>query len=121
MVSQPNSIRLDCPPAQKQKAVKHARDGKGPSLIEAKTYRFFGHHPNDPAEYRTREEEDRYKKEKDPVANFEKILLREKIISKKDIEEMEKDILMDIEKAVDFARKSPEPDLEIYFKEVKQI
>jgi TPP-dependent pyruvate/acetoin dehydrogenase alpha subunit len=39
-----------------KKAVKHARDGKGPSLIEAKTYRFYGHHPNDPAEYRTKEE-----------------------------------------------------------------
>ena len=42
-------------------------------------------------------------------------------ISKKDIEQMEEDIINDVEKAVDFARKSPEPDLKVFLEEVKQI
>jgi pyruvate dehydrogenase E1 component alpha subunit len=104
-----------------KKAVKHARDGKGPSLIEAKTYRFYGHHPNDPAEYRTKEESDYYKKEKDPVINFKKAMIKEKIITKKEIEKMEKNIIEEVENAVDFAHKSPEPELAVFLEEVKQI
>jgi len=104
-----------------KEAVKHARDGKGPSLIEAKTYRFYGHHPNDPAEYRTKEESDHYKKEKDPVVNLKKVMIKEKIITKKEIEKMEKNIIEEVENAVDFAHKSPEPELEVFLEEVKQI
>lgn len=104
-----------------KKAVKHARDGKGPSLIEAKTYRFYGHHPNDPAEYRTREEAEYYKKEKDPVVNFKEALVKEKTITKKEIEKMEEEIIKKVEKAVEFAHQSPEPDLKVFLEEVKQI
>lgn len=104
-----------------KKAVKHARDGKGPSLIEAKTYRFYGHHPNDPAEYRTREEAEYYKKEKDPVVNFKEALVKEKTITKKEIEKMEEEIIKEVEKAVEFAHQSPEPDLKVFLEEVKQI
>jgi len=104
-----------------KKAVKHARDGKGPSLIEAKTYRFYGHHPNDPAEYRTKEEAEYYKKEKDPLINFKKVMIKEKIITKKEIEKMEKNIIEEVENAVDFAHKSPEPELAVFLEEVKQI
>lgn len=104
-----------------KKAVKHARDGKGPSLIEAKTYRFYGHHPNDPAEYRTKEEAEYYKKEKDPLINFKKVMIKEKIITKKEIEKMEKNIVEEVENAVDFAHKSPEPELAVFLEEVKQI
>src|SRR3972149_11054400 len=68
------------------KAVKQAREGRGPSLIEAKTYRFYGHHPNDPAQYRGKEEVAYYTSEKDPVANFKSRLLEEKIITAEEIE-----------------------------------
>ena len=104
-----------------KKAAKHARDGKGPSLIEAKTYRFYGHHPNDPAEYRTREESEYYKKEKDPLINFKKTMIKEKIITKKEIEKIEKNIVEEVENAVDFAHNSPEPELAVFLEEVKQI
>ncbi|MFC2144788.1 thiamine pyrophosphate-dependent dehydrogenase E1 component subunit alpha [Actinomycetota bacterium] len=104
-----------------KKAVKHARDGKGPSLIEAKTYRFYGHHPNDPAEYRTKEEAEYYKKEKDPLINFKKVMIKEKVITKKEIEKMEKNIIEEVENAVDFAHESPEPELAVFLEEVKQI
>lgn len=104
-----------------KKAAKHARDGKGPSLIEAKTYRFYGHHPNDPADYRTKEESEYYKKEKDPLINFKKTMIKEKIITKKEIEKIEKNIVEEVENAVDFAHKSPEPELAVFLEEVKQI
>jgi TPP-dependent pyruvate/acetoin dehydrogenase alpha subunit len=104
-----------------KKAVKHAREGKGPSLIEAKTYRFYGHHPNDPAEYRTKEEADFYKKEKDPVVLFKDVLVRDKTMTKKDIEKMEADVLKEVEGSYDFAVNSPEPDLDRFLEEVKAI
>lgn len=102
-----------------KKAVDYARSGKGPSLIEAKTYRFYGHHPNDPAEYRKKEEVDYYKKEKDPIIIMKNKLLKEKIIKNEDIDEMEKEIENRIDDAVKFAEESPEPELEKFLEEIK--
>ena len=104
-----------------KKAAGHARDGRGPSLIEAKTYRFYGHHPNDPAEYREKEEVEYYTSEKDPVANFKGRLLKEKIITEREIEEIESEVDKKIKDAVAFAEKSPEPKLEEFLEEVEQI
>jgi len=104
-----------------KKAAGHARDGRGPSLIEAKTYRFYGHHPNDPAEYREKEEVEYYTSEKDPVANFKSRLLEEKIITEERIERIESEVDKKIKGAVTFAEKSPEPELEKFLEEVEQI
>jgi len=104
-----------------QSAVKLAREGNGPTLIEAKTYRFGGHHPNDPAEYRDKKEADYYKKEKDPVINFKKKLIDEKILSENDIEVIEKGIKKEVEDSVKFAEESPEPQLDKFLEEVKSI
>ena len=104
-----------------KKAAGHARDGRGPSLIEAKTYRFYGHHPNDPAEYRGKEEVEYYISEKDPVANFKGRLLEEKIITEEEIERIESEVDKKIKGAVIFAEKSPEPKLEEFLEEVEQI
>jgi pyruvate dehydrogenase E1 component alpha subunit len=101
-----------------QKAVKHAKAGNGPSLIEAKTYRFFGHHPNDPAEYREKEEADYYKDKKDPVKNFKALLLKEKVLSQKDIDKIEKETEEKVDQAVAFAENSPEPELKKFLEEV---
>ncbi len=102
------------------RAVKHAREGKGPSLIEVKTYRFYGHHPNDPAEYRGKKEVEYYISQKDPVVNFKKRLLKEKIIAGEEIDKIEKRADEKIKDAVIFASKSPEPDLEKFLEENKQ-
>ena len=104
-----------------QRAVKRAREGKGPTLIEAKTYRFGGHHPNDPAEYRDKKEADYYKKEKDPVINFKKKLIDEKILSENDIEVIEKGIMEEVQYCLKFAEESPEPQLDKFLEEVKSI
>jgi TPP-dependent pyruvate/acetoin dehydrogenase alpha subunit len=100
-------------------AVKRAREGKGPSLIEAKTYRFYGHHPNDPAQYRKKKEVEYYTSRKDPVANFKKRLLAGKIITAGEINKIEKMADDKINDAVMFALESPEPDLKKFLKENK--
>jgi pyruvate dehydrogenase E1 component alpha subunit len=103
------------------KAVERARRGEGPSLIEAKTYRFGGHHPNDPAEYRDKKEVDYYKKEKDPVINYKEKLISEKVLTESDIEKMEQEILKMVEDSVKYAEESPEPQLDKFLEEVKLI
>lgn len=100
-------------------AVKRARDGKGPTLIEAETYRFYGHHLQDAQAYRDKEESNHYRKTKDPLANFKKKLLKEKIISREKIDYMEKDIENEIEDALIYAKESPLPVLDQYLDEIK--
>jgi len=104
-----------------KEAVQAARKGKGPSLIEAKTYRFTGHHPNDPAEYREKEEADYYKLNKDPLKNYSNQLIKEKVISKTAYENMNRQVLSAVEESVKFAESSPEPDLDTFLEEVKNI
>lgn len=101
-------------------AVEYARRGEGPSLIEAKTYRFFGHHPNDPAEYRERKEVEYYVSKKDPVKNFREKLLKEKVISAGKIKEIEDRIEKKILSAVAFAEGSPQPDLKNFLKQITE-
>jgi len=100
------------------KAVERARKGEGPSLIEAKTYRFFGHHPNDPADYRDKEEAETEKKERDCLVNLKEKLIKDKIISGKEVDLMEKEVEKMVEDAVTFAENSPEPELEKFLSEV---
>ncbi|MHB1254024.1 MAG: thiamine pyrophosphate-dependent dehydrogenase E1 component subunit alpha [Candidatus Humimicrobiaceae bacterium] len=94
-----------------EKAVDYARKGNGPTLIEADTYRFLGHHPNDPAAYRPKDESENEKMNRDCLKNFKKKLIDDKIITEDQFIEMEKDIEKRIDMAVEFAENSPEPDL----------
>ncbi len=103
------------------RAAELAREGKGPSLIEAKAYRFGGHHPNDPAEYREKEEVEFYKKEKDPVKNFKKKLLDSKVVTEKEIDGMEKEVQIAVDESVRFAEDSPEPQLDKFLEEVSVL
>lgn len=104
-----------------KKAIKFAREEKGPSLIVATAYRFTGHNANDPALYRDKKEEEYYKKEKDPISNFKKKILEEKILTEKEIEDIENNIMIIIEEAVQYAEKSPEPQIEEFLKEFDSL
>ena len=101
-----------------KQAVKYARDGKGPSLIEAKTYRFTGHHLNDAEDYRNKEEVRLFRKTKDPLSNFIDKLQKKKIVTDIELKKMEDEISNKIEEAVIFAENSPEPSVEEFLKEV---
>lgn len=93
------------------KAVTRARTGRGPSLIECRTYRIRGHagcETQDVAGYRTVGEIDSWK-ELCPVASFQKKLLKNKIITPNEINKMERKIENQIKDAFDFALRSPLP------------
>ena len=94
-----------------QKGVRRARDGEGPTLIEAKTYRWMGHYIGDPASYRPEKEAEEWKK-KCPIKRFKEKLLKEELLQENELEKIEKEVKERIEEAVAFARKSPLPKLE---------
>lgn len=99
------------------KAAKLARDKKGPSFIEMKTYRYRGHSLSDPAKYRSKEEVEEYK-EKDPIEEVAKILISKKWATEKDLEKIQDEIHNEIEDAVQFAEESPYPDDSEVYKDV---
>jgi pyruvate dehydrogenase E1 component alpha subunit len=92
------------------RAKEHALNGKGPSLIECKTYRWRGHWAGDPEVYRTREEVEEWKENKDPIKIFHTYLLKQKLATRKELDEIDVAIAEKMAKAVEFAMNSPEPD-----------
>jgi len=102
-----------------KKAVERARAGQGPSLIEAKTTRVKGHHPNDSGAYRSKKEMEEVRK-KDPVKKATRKLLRLKILDKNEIDNIYKKFKKDIEDAVIYANNSPLPDADEFIKNCEQ-
>ncbi len=90
------------------KAAKRARSGEGPTLIEAKTYRWFGHSHSDPRAYRTREEEAEWKK-RDPITVMKENLQTVKMLTEPEFEAMENAVDQKMGKAMEFSNASPEP------------
>ncbi len=91
-----------------RKAVERARGGKGPTLIECKTYRHKGHSRIDPAKYRTKEEVEEWLR-KDPIKRFNEKLLQTNVLTESEIQQIEKKVFAEIEEAVKFAIESPYP------------
>lgn len=95
-------------------AVKRAREGDGPSLIECKTYRFMGHMGGKEVfegSYRTEEEVEEWKK-RDPITMFEADLLKMGVLTKEDADGIDKQINAEMDEAVAFAEQSPLPEPE---------
>jgi len=90
------------------KAVTRARKGEGPTLIEAKTYRYYGHSHSDPRVYRTREEEADWK-ERDPIKVLKSELSTVGMLSEKEFESLDEGVKEKLAKAMEFANNSPEP------------
>lgn len=91
-------------------AVTHIRSGKGPVLVEAQTYRYFGHSKSDRNLYRSKEEIDDWRNTKDPIKRFSDELLELGVLNAELIEEIEQETMKLIDAAVVFAESSPEPD-----------
>ncbi len=90
-------------------AVAHCRAGKGPFLLEMKTYRYRGHSMSDPAKYRTREEVQRMRAEHDCLDSAKKHL-EEQGVSEGELKKIDDDIKARVQEAADFAQSSPEPE-----------
>ena len=101
-----------------EQAVKRAREGKGPTFLELKTYRYHGHfHADQPEKYRTSEEENSWKK-RDCIINFEKRVIKQKLFSRKRLDAIKNKIQKEIEDAVEFGLTSPLPPEETLYEDV---
>ena len=89
-------------------AVTRARKGEGPTLIEAKTYRYRGHFEGDAGTYRPKEEIEKWLA-RDPVNIFQEQLTKMNLLTEKQAEEIDKEALEEVAKAVQFAKESPFP------------
>ncbi|MEO6907852.1 MAG: thiamine pyrophosphate-dependent dehydrogenase E1 component subunit alpha, partial [Abditibacteriaceae bacterium] len=90
-------------------AIERAKTGKGPTLLEMQTYRYYGHSKSDKREYRTREEENQWH-EKDPILQLQAAL----DVDKSTFDTMHEDATKKIDDAVQFAQESPEPEFEVW-------
>ena len=95
-----------------QKAVEHCRAGKGPYILEIKTYRYRGHSMSDPAKYRTREEVQKMRDERDPIEAVRSMLLTGKHATEEDLKAIDKEIKDVVNASAEFAKESPAPALD---------
>ncbi|MBX2830966.1 MAG: pyruvate dehydrogenase (acetyl-transferring) E1 component subunit alpha [Rhodospirillales bacterium] len=101
-----------------ERAVEHCRAGKGPYILELKTYRYRGHSMSDPAKYRTKDELDKMRKEHDPIDMVKKLLIDGKIIDEAGLKDIDKEVKSEVAKAAEFAQNSPEPDVSELFTDI---
>lgn len=92
-------------------AAERARAGKGPTLVEAKTYRYFGHSHSDPRTYRTKEEEKTWK-DHDPILVLSEQLEAVKFLNEQELEKMNATVEQKLDAAMAYSEASPEPDLQ---------
>jgi pyruvate dehydrogenase E1 component alpha subunit len=93
-----------------RKAVAWCRAGKGPTILEMKTYRYRGHSMSDPAKYRTREEVQSVREKRDPIEHFGQRLIQRSVAREDDLKAIDKEIRGIVNTAAEFATESPEPD-----------
>ena len=93
-----------------EKAVKWCRDGNGPIILEMMTYRYRGHSMSDPAKYRTREEVEKIRTERDPIEQVRARLLATKRANEDELKSIDAEVRRIVNEAAEFATHEPEPD-----------
>jgi pyruvate dehydrogenase E1 component alpha subunit len=91
-------------------AAEHARSGKGPFILEMKTYRYRGHSMSDPGKYRTREEIDEVRKHRDPIDHIQELLESRGLANDATLKAIDADVKRIVADAAEYARTAPEPD-----------
>ncbi len=91
-------------------AAEYARSGKGPFILEMKTYRYRGHSMSDPGKYRTREEIDEVRKHRDPIDHVEELLRSKGMADDASMKAIDAEVRRVVADAAEFARTAPEPD-----------
>jgi acetoin:2,6-dichlorophenolindophenol oxidoreductase subunit alpha len=97
-----------------QRLVNRARRGDGPAFLLCNTYRYHGHHVGDINReyYRSKQEEQLWKTERDPIANFGKWLVEQKLADTAALDQMQAELESEMKKAVDFAVGAPYPTVD---------
>jgi pyruvate dehydrogenase E1 component alpha subunit len=93
--------------------IKRAREGKGPALLECKTYRFRGHSRFEPASYRPKGEAEEWKK-KDPLLSWAQVLKERFSVTDEILNDIKKAAAKEMDDAVEFSENSPDPDPQDY-------
>ncbi len=94
-----------------EKAVKHCRAGKGPYILEVMTYRYRGHSMSDPAKYRTRDEVQKMREERDAIEAVRKRILQADKKAEDELKAIDKEIKEIVNAAAEYSKESPEPAL----------
>ena len=92
------------------RAIEHARSGKGPYILEMLTYRYRGHSMSDPAKYRSKDEVQKMRTERDPIEQSRARLLNEHGVTEDELKKIDAEIREVVNDAADFATNDPEPD-----------
>jgi len=92
------------------RAVKYAREGNGPYILEMQTYRYRGHSMSDPAKYRSKEEVDQVRSEQDPIDMVRARILARKWASEDELKKIDAEVRQIVAEAAEFASQDPEPD-----------
>ncbi|MBI1327233.1 MAG: pyruvate dehydrogenase (acetyl-transferring) E1 component subunit alpha [Alphaproteobacteria bacterium] len=93
-----------------RQAIDYVRDGNGPFILEVLTYRYRGHSMSDPGKYRSKEEVEKYRQERDPIERLKAYIFKETKITEDDLKPLEKEIKEIVNESAQFAQESPEPD-----------
>ena len=93
-----------------EKASKWCRSGKGPYILEMKTYRYRGHSMSDPAKYRSKEEVSKVRQETDPIDTLRDRILAAGFANEVELKEIDRQVKVSVTAAAEFAQQSPEPD-----------
>jgi pyruvate dehydrogenase E1 component alpha subunit len=103
-----------------ERAVKRAREGGGPTLLEMKTYRYKGHSISDPQKYRSKDEVQEYKNQ-DPIERVLNTLKADNLATEEEIKAIDDRVNGIVEESVKFAEESPWPDDSEVLKDVYDV
>ncbi|MGA9603030.1 MAG: pyruvate dehydrogenase (acetyl-transferring) E1 component subunit alpha [Methyloceanibacter sp.] len=101
-----------------ERALASVRSGNGPMILEMRTYRYRGHSMSDPAKYRTREEVQDVREQRDPIELVRKRLLEGGRASDEELKEIDRTVRQTVNEAAEFAQSDPEPDAAELFTDV---
>ena len=101
-----------------EEAMAHCRAGKGPIILEMKTYRYRGHSMSDPAKYRSKEELTEVREKRDPIENFGKKLIERGVMNAEDMKALDAQVKAIVIASAEFATESPEPGLDELYTDI---
>ena len=114
---QANGMDIDDVRAKTFEAVSLARTESQPTLMEIRTYRYFGHSMSDPGHYRSKEEIES-RRQSDPIELYKARLIEQKVITEESINALDEEVSAQAQAAYDFAEQSPEPEIATVFEDI---
>ena len=101
-----------------ERAAAHCRAGEGPYMLEIKTYRYRGHSMSDPAKYRSKDEVNHYKKNKDPIDAIREVIIDGSYSTEDELKAIDKEVKEVVNASAEFAKTSPEPSVDELFTDI---